>query len=65
MACRVADFTDTWLDLATGLLVLVYPHVELRGDFGLLLDHALAQRPQQEHSSHLWPVVLQIMQVRP
>ena len=43
-ACRVLDSTQTWLDLAVGMLVLIYPQVQLRGDMGVLMSQALSQR---------------------
>ena len=42
--CRLMDSTQMWLDLAVGMLVLIYPQVQLRGDMGVLMSQALSQR---------------------
>ena len=48
---RLMEHTQTWLDLAVGMLVVIYPHVQLRGDMGVLLSQALSQRPGQDLGS--------------
>ena len=62
VACRLMDSTQAWLDLAVGMLVVIYPQVQLRGDMGVLLSQALSQRPGQGLGG-LWAACQGMLQV--